>query len=155
MEKTIIVMYFSFTSLSTVGFGDFEPVADAERLVGAFVLLFGVSIFSYIMGIFIEILDQFRNMNEDYDKGDELDCFFSMLQKLNNGMPMSPDFKSRVEDLFHYKWATDKNQCVQTETEYFMLGVIPSEVQEKLYCSYMFNDFLKKYQIFFRFEKKE
>jgi amino acid permease len=70
MEKTWMVMYFSFTSLSTVGFGDYEPVSDAERLVGAFVLLFGVAIFSYIMGIFIEILDQFRNMNEDYDQGD-------------------------------------------------------------------------------------
>ena len=103
-EKTIAVMYWSFTSLSTVGFGDFHPTADAERLVGAFVLLFGVAIFSYIMGIFIEILDQFRNMNEDFDEGDKLDCFFIFLMKLNNGMPMPKDFKTRVEDLFQYKW---------------------------------------------------
>ena len=55
-KVTIVATYFAFTSLSTVGFGDYYPVSDMERLVGAFVLLFGVAIFSYIMGNFINIL---------------------------------------------------------------------------------------------------
>ena len=42
-------MYFAFTSLSTVGFGDYYPVSDLERLVGSFVLLAGVAMFSYIL----------------------------------------------------------------------------------------------------------
>ena len=49
-------MYFAFTSLSTVGFGDFAPRSDLERVIGAFVLLFGVAIFSLIMANFMEIL---------------------------------------------------------------------------------------------------
>ena len=53
----MIAIYFSFTSLTTVGFGDFAPRADHERLVGAFMLLFGVLIFSYIMGKFLEMVD--------------------------------------------------------------------------------------------------
>lgn len=55
-KVAIVSTYFAFTSLSTVGFGDYYPVSDMERLVGAFVLLFGVAIFSYIMGNFITIL---------------------------------------------------------------------------------------------------
>jgi potassium voltage-gated channel Eag-related subfamily H protein 8 len=55
----IACMYFAFTSLSTVGFGDFNPRGDIERILCAFILLFGVAIFSYIMGNFIDILDQF------------------------------------------------------------------------------------------------
>ena len=55
-HEAIVSTYFAFTSLSTVGFGDYYPVSDAERLVGSFVLLFGVAIFSYIMGNFINIL---------------------------------------------------------------------------------------------------
>lgn len=55
----ITCMYFAFTSLSTVGFGDYNPRGNIERLICAFILLFGVAIFSYIMGNFIEILDQF------------------------------------------------------------------------------------------------
>ena len=54
-ERTIVVMYFAFTTLSTVGFGDYTPRSNAERLVFTFVLLGGVAIFSYIMGVFIEI----------------------------------------------------------------------------------------------------
>jgi len=66
-DKAIILTYFSFTSLSTVGFGDFNPRSDFERVICAFILLFGVAIFSYIMGNFIEILDEFKNLNADLD----------------------------------------------------------------------------------------
>lgn len=55
-RKAIIVMYYAFTSLSTVGFGDFSPRSDFERILCAIILLFGVAIFSYIMGNFIGIL---------------------------------------------------------------------------------------------------
>ena len=56
-EKTIIAGYFAFTSLTTVGFGDYTPQSDPERLLCSFILLIGVAIFSFIMGNFIEILD--------------------------------------------------------------------------------------------------
>ena len=52
----IITTYFSFTSLSTVGFGDYHPRSNIERMVGSFILLWGVAIFSFIMGNFIDIL---------------------------------------------------------------------------------------------------
>lgn len=60
-------MYFAFTTLSTVGFGDYYPKGDVERLVGGFVMLFGVAIFSYIMGKFIEILEKYQALNADLD----------------------------------------------------------------------------------------
>lgn len=50
LDITLILTYFSFTSLSTVGFGDFYPHSDLERVLGAFILVFGVSLFSIIMG---------------------------------------------------------------------------------------------------------
>lgn len=53
MHNAITVVYYAFTSLTTVGFGDYYPVSDIERIVIAFVLVFGVATFSYMMGIFI------------------------------------------------------------------------------------------------------
>jgi hypothetical protein len=50
------VIYYAFTTLSTVGFGDFFPSSNSERALCSFILLGGVAIFSYIMGNFIEIL---------------------------------------------------------------------------------------------------
>lgn len=60
IRSAIISTYFAFTSLATVGFGDFHPRSDLERLLIAFVLLGGVSIFSFIMGNFIAILNEFK-----------------------------------------------------------------------------------------------
>lgn len=60
MDAMIVLCYFSFTSLTTVGFGDYNPRSDWERLFIAFGLLMGVAIFSVIMGIFMGIIDQYK-----------------------------------------------------------------------------------------------
>lgn len=48
-RKVLISTYFGFTTLSTIGLGDFYPVSDHERFVAAFLMLFGVLIQSFIM----------------------------------------------------------------------------------------------------------
>ncbi len=60
-ESVIICWYYAFTSLTTVGFGDYHPWNNYERLLCAFILLFGVAIFSYIMNIFIDLLGQYND----------------------------------------------------------------------------------------------
>lgn len=85
--KTITVMYYAFTSLSTLGFGDFIPQSDPERLLCAFILLFGVAIFSYIMGNFMDILDQFQKINEPLDEDHNLAKFICLLTQFNRGKP--------------------------------------------------------------------
>jgi len=59
--EMIKINYFSFTTLSTVGFGDFDPRSNVERLYMAFGMLLGVAIFSAILGKFIEMLDIVKN----------------------------------------------------------------------------------------------
>lgn len=59
LRRVLIALYFAFTTLSTTGLGDYYPVSDIERLVGAFLLLIGVAIFSYIMGELLTMLIKF------------------------------------------------------------------------------------------------
>jgi hypothetical protein len=71
IRNAIIVVYYAFTSLSTVGFGDFNPRSDSERLVCSFILLFGVAIFSYIMGEFITMITNIKKYDDaSGDDGD-------------------------------------------------------------------------------------
>ena len=72
----LVAVYFSFTSLSTVGLGDYHPKSNPERACTAMLLLIGVAVFSYILGNFIEILQQLQKFNEELDDGDELTKFF-------------------------------------------------------------------------------
>ena len=53
-------MYFAFTTLSTIGLGDYYPKSDLERLFGSFLLLFGVALFSFIMGELLLMIDKIR-----------------------------------------------------------------------------------------------
>jgi len=62
--------YFTFTTLSTVGFGDFNPKSDGERVLTIVILLFGVAIFSYIMGNFISILIRFKAVDAEIEEAD-------------------------------------------------------------------------------------
>ena len=73
------MMYFSFTTLSTVGFGDYYPVSDVERLIAIPFFLFGVMIFSCVMDNFIEILNIIMLIDYDHEEGDKLEKFFGTL----------------------------------------------------------------------------
>ena len=73
-------MYFAYTTLSTVGFGDFNPRSDYERLICILVLLLGVAIFGLIMGNFLEIIDKFRTLDSVIEDADELNKFFDTIK---------------------------------------------------------------------------
>ena len=108
-KQSIVAMYFAFTSLSTVGFGDYHPRSDLERVIGALVLLFGVAIFSYIMGKFVEMVNQIREFRRELDNSDELNRFFGVIEQFNNSKPINLQLKRKIEDFFHFKWNNDKN----------------------------------------------
>lgn len=87
---TITMTYYAFTSLSTVGFGDYAPRSDLERAIGSMILLIGVALFSYIMGNFIEILNSYLKFNADVEDGENLSRFFGIVKEFN-GKQNIPD----------------------------------------------------------------
>lgn len=83
-EMLVISTYYACTSLSTVGFGDFTPRGNVERFIGAFILLFGVAIFSIVLGNLIEILGDFKEFHKDIEDGEALSQFFGTMKYFNN-----------------------------------------------------------------------
>ena len=59
-EILIKVWYYAITTLTTIGFGDLSPQSVQERIVASVILMFGVAIFSFIMGQFIDILMSYK-----------------------------------------------------------------------------------------------
>ena len=147
-------MYFAFTSLSTVGFGDFHPRSNSERLVGAFILLFGVAIFSYIMGNFIEILQQFKEFHEDLEDGDNLMKFFGTLKKFNNHLHIKLELKKRIENHFDYQWKMDKNMAFRDQQDVNIFIQLPEEVKSCLFKDFLFKDFITSFRRSLTFPKR-
>ena len=48
-DSLIVNTYFALTTLSTVGFGDYYPIANEERVVGALLLYFGQAGFNFLV----------------------------------------------------------------------------------------------------------
>lgn len=107
INQAILSTYYAFTTLSTVGFGDYHPWSEEERILCAFVLMWGVSIFSYIMGTFIQIIEDQRILENDLDDGDNLSRFISVLTNYNYRKPLNKKFKKKLETYFKYKWNND------------------------------------------------
>lgn len=119
--NVLVAFYFAFTSLSTVGFGDYNPRGDLERLICAFVLLIGVAVFSYVMGNFIDIIEKFKQFHSELEDGDNLSKFFGTITSFNNMKPVNVEFKQEVETYFEYRWCRDKLMAFESEEDINMI----------------------------------
>lgn len=151
MLSFIKFQYWSFTTLTTVGFGDLSPQSESERLFGGFLLLFGVMMFTYCMGIFIGILNDYNKFFADIEEyeSDQLNLFFDCMKHLNHNHSYQEEFKNKIEDYFAYYWSKDKNMAVSKEEDIAILSQLPIFVQDNLYFKFLFNEIFKKHSSFF------
>jgi len=54
-QAVISIVYFTFTTVLTVGLGDFAFYSNYERMMGSFLMLGGVAYFTVIRDNFMEI----------------------------------------------------------------------------------------------------
>jgi len=87
-HKLTISCYFALTTLSTVGYGDYYPISNAERIIVVIIMLSGVAFFSYIMGQFIEILRNYEKNMGVVDKSGDLHNWLLLLTRFTNHQPL-------------------------------------------------------------------
>ena len=69
-SRFIKILYFSLTTLSTVGYGDIYPVTYIEMIVTVLIMFLGVAFFSFIMSNLMEILESIEAKMGLNDKSD-------------------------------------------------------------------------------------
>lgn len=82
--------------MSTVGFGDLTPKSNGERAMGSFLLLLGVAIFSYILGVFLELIENFQALLKDATDDSRLETFFDVLKYYNENSPLDADLIEEI-----------------------------------------------------------
>ena len=63
----IALFYWAFTTLSTVGFGDYHPKSDSERLMCSVVFVAGIGIFGKVLENFGNILISIVELEADFE----------------------------------------------------------------------------------------
>ena len=117
------LMYFFLTTLSTVGYGDFFPSTIGEKIVGIFVEIVGVSMFSVLMNLFIQEVFKLRHKGTAGNES-KLTEWFHEIRTLRN-MPhkgskdISFELKKDIETHFKYLWLNDRSSVLFEENRYF------------------------------------
>ena len=109
-----MLTYYAFTTLSTVGLGDYHPVTDNERISCAFIMLYGVMVTSIVMESFSLMLKELRNFNKSYEESAKLNLFLGTLKKFNEYIPLQKNYQQTLEDYFNYRWNWDRNFAIST-----------------------------------------
>jgi hypothetical protein len=147
-DVLVKVFYFALTTLSTIGYGDFSPISTLERGVGAFVLLCGVAVFSFIIGQFIVILLNYQSLwIVGYHK--DLSQWIALLSRFNNGNPLKKELITKIEDFFNYYWQHNRLSPIQSESGMRFMNELPYYVQSEIFVDYLFTDFLYNYRSYF------
>jgi hypothetical protein len=71
--KAIILLYFSVTTLATVGFGDYYPVSTFERASAAVMLFCGYITFSVMQGQLFGMIKKINSIDDEYNESETLD----------------------------------------------------------------------------------
>ncbi len=128
----VVVVYYAFTTLSTIGFGDFHPISKIERMTASFILLIGVALFSFIMGNFIEILLSYKTITADNNESEELTKWMNVLSKFSKSKRLSKDMIKKLETYFEYFWQRDRNFATKGEEGQRFMSELPKEIRRKV-----------------------
>jgi len=107
-----------------VGFGDFYPLSDLERILGAFVILFGVAIFSIIISEFLDLITNIQNILGEQTDDEMLEIFFVLLKSFNERKQVDETFVEEITEFLNYKWNNDKNYFLDTAEDHNILTTL-------------------------------
>ena len=140
MTIIVKVMYFSFTTMSTVGFGDMKPLNSPERIMGAIGMISSVALCSIVISMFLEIFASFRLINScELGDLDELNQFFDCVSmKMNHGMRLPHRLEEQFIEFFNYRWNNDKVYLINKDDEHLIRKRLPDNVHDALLMTYLY-----------------
>ena len=115
-EASIVMLYFSFTTLLTIGLGDFAPRGNYGRALASIGMLGGVMAFTIIKDNFIALYEFIKEVGHPLEEREELAKFFQIIKKFNYNI-LDQDIKVKLESYFEYRWAWNKKWALEEKND--------------------------------------
>jgi CRP-like cAMP-binding protein len=135
-RQYLAAIYWAFTTMTTVGYGDITPSGDMERIFCIFGMLIGVSFYSYIIASVSSMVSTVDTKNAIY---------YERMEELSSWMDhyaIDPPLKKRVRRFFKRYYADHS----AIDDEYIMERLSPS-LQEAI-SVYLLHDFVLEHRLF-------
>lgn len=101
----ISLFYFSLVTLATIGYGDIVPKTNTEKVLDMLIMFCGVGFFSFIMGSFIEILQNFqKNVSGPENRTYEIDNWLKLLTRFRLNRPLPNELYKQIFRHFKHYW---------------------------------------------------
>lgn len=93
----VLAMYWSVTTITTIGFGDVTPVLQCEIIFTIFAEMFGMAFFALLVDQVVRLSDVLDNHRQEQNE-----CKNQVIQFMNqNGLDL--DFRERVLDFMQFR----------------------------------------------------
>jgi len=145
IRRLIICCYFALTTLATVGYGDFTPQSNVERILGILIMILGIALFSYIMGNFNDVLSNYDKQMGIVDKSSDLQTWITSLTKFTNNQPLPRDLVQKIDEHFKFFWKNDRLSSLTPDDKY--LQQMPKPLKHEL-VRYLFDDIFSLFRGF-------
>jgi hypothetical protein len=146
--QCLVSCYFCLTTLSTVGYGDYYPISNVERIFCIFLMIGGVVFFSFIMNNFIEIISIYDAKIGTVDRSLDLHNWMSLLTKFTNNKPLPRQLINSMDSHFSYFWNSDRLANVERDDIYMV--TLPRSLKRSLMTNYLFKDIFTNFRTFFK-----
>ena len=156
-EQVVICMYFIFTTLTTVGYGDYLAKNSYEMALCMLIMLLGTVWLALIMSKVTSFVMAFEKIGKAKDKLSELAVFIHSLEYIHGPIPRH--LKSKLFEYFKYFWKKDRlgslmitklNSSAKKllETSDPTLENLPTSIKVSIF-NYLFQDYFSTFFKFF------
>lgn len=154
-KKFIKTWYYIFTTLATVGYGDFYATNIYEMGFAILLLIAGPTWFAFMMGSAIQMINKLNDINGIANKLTDLKIWITGIEEKYEVIPIN--IKSKI--LIHFKnyWKNDRlgtilnlseEGFISLECRNYFYSKLPNSLKRNL-IGYLFCDIIKDHHIFF------
>lgn len=137
-QRTAKGTYYMLTTITTIGFGDFNPKSNSERIVMCGVFILGVALFNLSISQFTESLEQIKEIEAENEEEERLSMFFNMIQIFNRGKRMDIKQRESIERFFKFYWKYDKLNSFKGDANLRFFDELPAQSKLDLFKNYLF-----------------
>lgn len=149
-----LLTYYAMTTLAKIGYGDFYPISEPEKVYTLGVLLFSIVFFSFLLDRFIDILQNSPSGDSILQTVDlvsekiNLYTWLNQLTRYRENKPLPESFKQKLFEFFTYFYETNRNLVLFEEQGH--LNSLPRYLSKAIINGYVYDDLLTNFSKFFR-----
>ena len=150
IKKLMLCCYFVLTGLTTVGYGDYYPSNEYEKMFGIIIMFLGVAIFSYVMSEFSDQINIYNQTFVEKEQGSDLDNYIASLNEFCPKSSFNKGLVKNINDHFKFFWKNDRMFSIDKNNKY--LSNLPKDLKIEL-VKYFWYDIFSKYNNFLLYKK--